>query len=121
MKSIGLRTTIYNVEDLNAAKEWYSKAFDTNPYFNEPFYVGFNISGYELGLLPQENAISKGENVLSYWGVDDIQKAFQNLLDLGATEFEKPNNVGGDIMVAAVKDPWQNIIGIIFNPHFKLP
>lgn len=117
---LGLRTTIYKVADLEKAKAWYSKAFKVSPYFDEPFYVGFNIKGYELGLLPEENDISKGENILSYWGVDDIQKVYQNLIDLGATKHEEPNSVGGDIMVATVKDPWGNIIGIIYNPEFKL-
>lgn len=116
---LGLRTTIYKVADLEKAKAWYAKAFKVSPYFDEPFYVGFNIKGYELGLLPEENDTSKGENILSYWGVDDIQKVYQNLIGLGATKHEEPNNVGGDIMVATVKDPWNNIIGIIYNPEFK--
>ena len=46
-KVVGLRTAIYRVEDINAAKEWYAKAFETEPYFDEPFYVGFDIGGYE--------------------------------------------------------------------------
>jgi lactoylglutathione lyase len=118
---LGLRTTIYKVSDLSKAKAWYAKAFDVDPYFDEPFYVGFNIMGYELGLLPEEKSVSKGDNVMSYWGVDDIHKTFQRLLDLGATKHEKPTNVGGEIMVASVFDPWQNVIGIIYNPEFKLP
>ena len=66
---LGLRTTIYTVADLHKAKEWYSKAFETVPYFDETFYVGFNIAGYELGLMPEATPISiKSENVLSYWG-----------------------------------------------------
>lgn len=121
MQVLGLRTTAYTVSDLNEAKEWYSKAFETSPYFDEPFYVGFNIAGYELGLLPADEPIERGENVFSYWGVDDIHKSFDQLISLGATVYEKPTNVGGELMVAAVKDPWQNIIGIIYNPHFKLP
>jgi hypothetical protein len=51
-KMLGLRTTIYKVDDMIKAKEWYAKAFLTQPYFNEPFYVGFNIGGVELGLQP---------------------------------------------------------------------
>lgn len=50
----GLRTTIYKVNDIQKATEWYSKAFETNPYFNEPFYVGFNIKGYELDFNPKK-------------------------------------------------------------------
>lgn len=115
---LGLRTTVYKIGDLKAAKLWYSKAFETEPYFDEPFYVGFNIKGYELGLLPEEK--EKGESVISYWGVDDIFKTYAHLIDLGAESHEAPNNVGGELMVASVYDPWQNIIGIIYNPHFKL-
>ena len=119
-KILGLRTAAYLVTDINAAKDWYSKAFGVTPYFDEPFYVGFNIKGYELGLLPEEGSTSKGDNVMSYWGVDNIQKAYEHLINLGATNHEKPTNVGGELMVASVFDPWQNVIGIIYNPYFKL-
>lgn len=118
---LGLRTTIYKVGDLIKAKEWYSGAFNTKPYFDEPFYVGFNIGGYELGLLPEENPTTdKQDSVLSYWGVEDIQKVYNHLLEVGATEHEKPTNVGGELMVASVKDPWGNVVGIIYNPAFTL-
>jgi lactoylglutathione lyase len=118
---LGLRTTIYKVGNIKEAKEWYTKAFGVFPYFDEDFYVGFNIGGYELGLLPEENPTTeKTESVLSYWGVDDIEKEYAHLIEIGATEHEKPNNVGGDLMVATAKDPWGNIIGLIYNPSFKL-
>ena len=117
---LGLRTTIYKVSDLNTAKNWYTNAFDTQCYFDEPFYVGFNIGGYELGLLPDDDSTKKGENVLSYWGVEDIHKVYNKLIIHGATPHEKPTNVGGKLMVATVKDPWNNIIGLIYNPEFKL-
>lgn len=119
---LGLRTTIYKVGDLQKAKDWYGKAFLTKPYFDEPFYVGFNIAGYELGLLPEENPTTdKIESVLSYWGVDDIDNEYQRLLDLGASDHEKPTNVGGELMVASIKDPWGNLVGLIYNPTFQLP
>ena len=118
---LGLRTTIYNVENLTEAKEWYSKAFRIEPYFEEPFYVGFNISGYELGLLPERNPTKeKPESVFSYWGVKDIEKIYNHFLESGAIEHEKPHSVGGPLMVASVKDPWGNIIGFIYNPEFTL-
>ena len=119
---LGLRTTIYNVADLVEAKKWYAKAFQTEPYFDEPFYVGFNIGGYELGLLPEENpSTDKTPSVLSYWGVEKIQETYEHLLGLGAKTHEAPHNVGGELMVATVFDPWGNIVGIIYNPYFKLP
>ncbi|MBV6641537.1 MAG: VOC family protein [Cyclobacteriaceae bacterium] len=120
MKSKGLRTTIYQVPDLQAAKKWYTKAFETEPYFDEPFYVGFDIAGYELGLIPGESKREKSENIFSYWGVDDIDAAHADLISKGATPFEEIMEVGDNIKVASLKDPWSNIIGIIYNPNFKL-
>ena len=119
---LGLRTVVYMVDDIEKAKAWYIKAFKVKPHWDTPYYVGFNIGGYELGLHPKERA--KGTDngtVLTYWGVENIQKTYQFLIDLGATKHEEPNNVGGEIMVASVYDPWMNIIGIIFNPEFKIP
>ena len=117
----GLRTVIYKVSDLEQAKAWYSKAFGVSPYFDEPSYVGFNIGGYELGLLPSNMpSESKTANISTYWGVEEIEKEVARLVDLGAVEFEKPTNVGGPIMVAMVKDPWGNAIGLIYNPTFKI-
>ena len=118
---LGLRTVGYLVPDLNAAKEWYTKAFDQEPYFDEPFYVGFNIGGYELGLMPNENGDSAScDNVRTLWGVENIQKVYDHLITLGATEHEAPHNVGGPLMVASVRDPWGNVIGLIYNPEFKV-
>jgi len=118
---LGLRTTIYKVADIQAATKWYSEAFNSEAYFDEPFYVGFNIAGYELGLQPEEEvADSKAESVLTYWGVEDIQAEYQRFLSLGAVAHNEPENVGGEIMVASVKDPWGNIIGLIYNPEFNL-
>ena len=123
MKSsiLGLRTTIYKVANIDEAKAWYSKVFQTTPYFDQPFYVGFNIAGYELGLQPEEQPTSeKPESVLTYWGVEDIQRVYNEFIEAGATENEEPYNVGGDLMTATVKDLWGNLIGFIYNPHFKL-
>ncbi len=118
---LGLRTVGYKVDNIQNAKAWYTKAFEVKPYFDEPFYVGFNIGGYELGLQPEEKpATPKTGNVAVYWGVEDIDAVYKKLLKHGATENEAPQDVGGGIKVATVKDPWQNVIGIIFNPHFKL-
>jgi len=118
---LGLRTVVYKVGDIQEAKEWYAKAFEVKPYFDEPFYVGFNIGGYELGLQPEEKPTKeKAESVVAYWGVDDIEKTSERLLDLGAKMNEPLQNVGGDIIVGTLKDPWGNLIGIIYNPGFKV-
>ena len=117
---LGLRTTAYKVPNLKEATAWYSKAFEQAPYFDEPFYVGFSVGGFELGLLPEEHSGPLSDNVLTYWGVDDIQNRYDHFISCGATAHEPPNNVGGELMVASVRDPWGNVIGLIYNPDFKI-
>lgn len=120
-KILGLRTIVQFVDDLEAAKKWYEKVFQSQPYFDEPYYVGFNIGGYELGLHPAEDKkLVQGNTTVIYWGVENIEEQFQFFLDNSATAHQAPNNVGGEIVVAEVKDPWGNLIGLIYNPHFKL-
>ena len=119
---LGLRTVVNKVGDLDKAKKWYSEVLGIDPYFDEPFYVGFNVAGYELGLLPDESeeSDSKTGNVYAYWGVEEIEKMYAKLIELGASPHEEPTNVGGELMVATVRDPWGNIFGLIYNPAFKL-
>jgi predicted enzyme related to lactoylglutathione lyase len=119
---LGLRTVKYEVQDLAKAKDWYSKVFGVQPYFDEPaYYVGYNIGGYELGLVPEPKAATKREGAgVAYWGVEDIHAAYQRLLDMGATSVSDIQDVGGLILVAEVRDPFGNVLGIIYNPHFKV-
>jgi predicted enzyme related to lactoylglutathione lyase len=113
---LGLRTVIYPAPDLGAAKDWYSRVLDQAPYFDEPFYVGFSVGGFELGLLPDGQPGTNGAQ--SLWGVSDIESAYARLLELGASVLEPVVEVGGGIKVGAVKDPFGNRLGIIENPHF---
>ena len=118
---LGLRTVTYQVSDLEKAKAWYTKIFKTEPYFDELYYVGFNIGGYELGLMPEEIPLVRSDASVSFWGVSNMAKEYQYFLDNGATAIEPPQNVGGKIEVVTLKDPWDNVIGLIYNPEFKLP
>ena len=117
---LGLRTAIYHVSDIEKARDWYSSILGFAPYFDQPFYVGFNVGGYELGLQPSEGNTEKSEAVVAYWGVDDADAALKHLLERGAVRNEDLQDVGGDIKVATVKDPFGNVFGVIENPHFKL-
>ena len=67
----GLRTAVYKVTDLEKAKDWYSRMLGIDPYFDEPFYVGYNVGGYELGLDPDMDGVTNGNSVGIYWGVAD--------------------------------------------------
>jgi predicted enzyme related to lactoylglutathione lyase len=109
----GLRTVIYHVNDLAKAIDWYTKVAGKPPYFNQPFYVGFEIGGYELGLLPDSDGIA------TYWGTPDIDAEYARLLALGAAPNDAIKDVGDGIRVATVIDPFGNVVGIIENPHFK--
>jgi predicted enzyme related to lactoylglutathione lyase len=113
---LGLRTAIYPANDLAAAKQWYTQVLNQPPYFDEPFYVGFQVGGFELGLIPDAQAGTSGPQPL--WGVVDIAIAYSRLLELGAKSLEPVTEVGGGIRVAAVVDPFGNRLGIIENPHF---
>jgi predicted enzyme related to lactoylglutathione lyase len=117
---LGLRTAIYNAPDIEKAKAWYSEVLGIEPYFAEPFYVGFNVGGFELGLQPDAGFEGLGGSV-AYWGVADADAAFERLLGLGATTLLAVQEVGGGIKVAIVRDPFGNALGIIENPHFQLP
>jgi predicted enzyme related to lactoylglutathione lyase len=113
---LGLRTAIYPAPDLAAAKAWYSKLLGLEPYFDELFYVGFAVGGFELGLLPTATPATDGPQPL--WGVADIDAAVTQALGLGATLLEPVAEVGGGIKVAAVQDPFGNRLGLIQNPNF---
>lgn len=114
----GLRSSIHTVNDVEAGKNWYRQMLGIEPYFNSPQYVGFNVGGYELGLFSgfDQNAEI---GVTPYWGVEDIHFALQQLLELGATMQNDITDVGGDILMATVIDPFGNVLGITRNPHFQ--
>ena len=118
---LGLRTASYRVDDISKGKEWYTTVLGFGPYFDEPFYVGFNVAGYELGLQPVEDqGGAKAEGSVAFWGVENCEAALTRLLELGATANQGVQDVGEGIKVATVKDPFGNVFGIIENPHFKL-
>jgi predicted enzyme related to lactoylglutathione lyase len=119
---LGLRTVVYYVSDIDKAKEFYNSALSITPYFDSPYYVGYNVAGYELGLHPGENhKAPQNTGAISYWGVENISVALKHLLEIGATLEKDIEDVGEGIKVASVLDPFGNVFGIIENPHFSLP
>lgn len=118
--SLGLRTVIYRVPDLERAKAWYSAAFGVSPYFDQPYYVGYSIGGFELGLDPDtsEGGAGPGGSV-AYWGVANLDSAIAEFGRNGGGVRSEARDVGGGIRVASVSDPFGNVIGLIENPNFK--
>jgi len=108
-----LRTVIYHVNDIKKAKQWYIRVTGIQPYFDEPFYVGFNINGFELGLDPDNTDILQGNNSIAYWSVDNIDKAVETFTNNGAIVVSPVQNIGGNISAAIVRDPFGNHVGLI--------
>ena len=113
----GLRTVIYHVTDLVKAKEWYTQVLEQEPYFDQPFYVGYSVGGFELGLIPDGSPGPGG--TVAYWGVPNADAAVERLQKLGGIVREPVKDVGEGIRVATVTDPFGNAFGVIENPHFS--
>jgi predicted enzyme related to lactoylglutathione lyase len=116
---LGLRTAIYSVpaDRLAEARDWYARAAGKPPYFDQPFYVGFEVGGFELGLRPTGQNGPGG--AVGYWGTADAEAEVARLVGLGATVVEAVKDVGEGIKVAVVADPFGNLVGVIENPHFN--
>src|SRR5688572_11530616 len=112
----GLRTAIYPTPDLARGKEWYRQVVGHEPYFDEPYYAGFSVGGFELGLIPDGEPGAAGVQV--YWGVDDASAEEARLTALGAEIAESVRDVGGGIRVGSLRDPFGNLFSIIENPQF---
>lgn len=119
MKMIkGLRTVIYHVNDLVPAKAWYRRVLECEPYFDQPFYVGYEVGGFELGLLPYGKSGPGG--TVAYWDVADAAATVKKLQALGAVICDPLQDVGKGIRVATVTDPFGNIFGVIENSNFSV-
>ena len=112
--SPGLRSVVYFVADLAAARAWYAAAFEVQPYFDETFYVGFRVGDSELGLDPDLDAGEPGPGgQVAYWGVADLDAAVARILALGSEIIEPIRAVGGGIRLAVLADPCGNAVGLI--------
>jgi predicted enzyme related to lactoylglutathione lyase len=126
----GMATVNYWADDVKAARDWYTELLGIEPYFqnpnqNNPAYIEFRIGDYqdELGIIDRKYT-PKGTQpgpggVVLFWHVDDIEAAFERLKAMGAKEYD-PITKRGDsgFVTASVIDPFGNILGIMYNPHY---
>lgn len=110
----GLRSLIHETNDLAAAKRWIADAVGVEPYFDEPFYIGFEIGGHELGLLPVDGPPGPAR---AYWGVDDLAAELARLEAAGGRRLGDPDEVGEGIVMVRVQGPHGIELGLIQNPH----
>ena len=120
----GFTTISYWAADLEAAKRWYAELLGIEPYFQRPGYCEFRIGDYqhELGLIDSKYApfdTSTGPaGAVMFWHVDDVNATFDRLLSMGAKQLEAPLDRGEGYITASVVDPFGNILGIMYNPHY---
>jgi predicted enzyme related to lactoylglutathione lyase len=115
---IGLRTAVYPTPDIAAGKAWYAKVLGVQPYYDQPYYVGFEVGGFELGLISERKPGVDGSEV--YWGVENADAEYERLLSLGAQPFDAVRDVGDGARVGSVLDPFGNRLSVIQNPAFDL-
>jgi predicted enzyme related to lactoylglutathione lyase len=120
----GLTTVSFWAADLVAAKKWYAELLGIDPYFERPGYAEFRLGDYqhELGLIdsryaPDPSATGPAGAVV-YWHVDDVRATLEMLLSMGAKEHEAPIDRGEGFITASVVDPFGNLLGIMYNPHY---
>ena len=116
MKLLGLRTLIYPTINLEEDTQWWIDTLGFDPYLKQSFYAGFDVGGYELGLDPNAK-LEDGPR--TYFGVDNVQDAVEDFVKRGCTIHEPPTETGDNIVVATVKRPNGQLIGLIYNPHFR--
>ncbi|MEU9056392.1 VOC family protein [Streptomyces sp. NPDC048384] len=108
----GVNTIIYPVKDLDRAKALFKALLGTDPYADEPYYVGFKDAGQDVGLDP--NGHAKGmTGPVPYWHVDDIRTTLAALLKAGAEALQDVHDVGGGRLIASVKDADGNLVGLL--------
>ena len=105
----GVRTIIYPVKDMARAKTQFHALLGVEPYSDQPYYVGFKVEGQDIGLVPN----SPEAGMTAFYHVDDIKQSLQSLVDAGSQILREIKDVGGGRLVASVRDPDGNIVGLV--------
>jgi predicted enzyme related to lactoylglutathione lyase len=105
-----IKTVIYPVKDLAAAKARFTALVGAEPSADSPYYVGFDLDGGQhIGLDPNGHK----QGATAYWHVSDIQSSMKGLVDAGATVTQDAKDVGGGRLIAILEDPDGNVIGLL--------
>jgi predicted enzyme related to lactoylglutathione lyase len=125
----GMATVSFWADDVKAARKWYTELLGFDPYFerpdsSNPAYVEYRIGDHqhELGIIDRKfapkgaSAITGG--VVLFWHVDNVESTFNKLLSMGAREYEPITPREAGFITASVIDPFGNILGVMYNPHY---
>ena len=110
----GIKTVLHPVSDLTAAKAVYTALLGIPPQHDAPYYVGFDVAGQHIGLVPSGGGMT---SPVAYWHVPNIEAKLAEVTAAGATIKEPPHDVGGGRLVATVTDPDGNVLGLLQDPQ----
>lgn len=108
----GIKIVLHPVSDLEAAKSVYTALLGVAPQADSAYYVGYDVAGQHIGLVPGGGPQSMTTPV-AYWQVPDIEAKLAEVTTAGATLKEPPHDVGGGRLVASVADPDGNVLGLV--------
>ena len=102
-----VRSLVVPVSDINAAKAVYTALFGA-PHTDQPYYVGYNVDGFEVALSPGDVA----GGPVAYADVEDLDATRDTLVGAGATERTAPREVAPGARVCVLADADGNPIGL---------
>jgi catechol 2,3-dioxygenase-like lactoylglutathione lyase family enzyme len=126
----GFATISFYADDLDAARDWYTALLGVEPYYAfpktpaPPAYVEYRVGDDEdeLGLIDRRYAPGGASNApggaVLFWHVDDVTATVEELLAMGATEYEPVTEREAGFTTASVVDPFGNVLGVMHNPHY---
>jgi predicted enzyme related to lactoylglutathione lyase len=110
--TMGIKTVLHPVSDLEAAKAVYTALLGAAPQADSAYYVGYEAEGQHIGLVPGGGPQGMTSPV-AYWHVADIEAKLAEVTAAGATVKEAAHDVGGGRLVATFTDPDGNVLGLI--------
>jgi predicted enzyme related to lactoylglutathione lyase len=112
----GIKTVLHPVSDLAKAKPVYAALLGIAPQHDGDYYVGFDVAGQHIGLVPGGGPQAMTSPV-AYWHVADIEAKLAEVTAAGATVKDAVRDVGGGRLVASFTDPDGNVLGLLQDPH----
>ncbi len=103
-----IRSLVIPVSNLDAAKAVYTALLGA-PHTDQPYYVGYNVDGFEIGLNPGDDT---SDGPVAFADVEDLDAARATLLAAGATERSAPREVAPEARVCVLADADGNPIGL---------
>jgi len=111
----GIKTVLHPVSDLTAAKAVYTALLGMPPQHDADYYVGFDVGGQHVGLVPGGGPQGLTSPV-AYWEVPDIEAKLAEVTAAGGAVKDAARDVGGGRLVATVTDPDGNVLGLLQDP-----